>query len=220
MLLETGKIKNKMKWIIIVLMFFVLIFSIESKKHSISSQCINIGDQCISIGDYIWSLDMDVFSINIDSLGFTRFVATNRMQINIGNGFHHAIIEATIGTGAIYCIKLENEVSTGYTVNGQEIDSMKSYFNDYAKKLKNDYGNFDFSSDSLLPYKNFKDVKINSIVEYNKDSTNVFLSIQQKKDLMLVKLMYLNKYYKIKLNAESMIFNIKEKIKKRKKNSI
>jgi hypothetical protein len=175
---------------------------------------IKIGSQDIRIGDNILSLNEDVFEVYIDSLGYAKLVATNKVPISMDNDFHHAIIEATILNGTIYNITLINNTKIGCTIGGQEIDSMKSFFNNYTKKLNKQYGDFNYSNDNRLPYFDFRDIQINTLICYNKNITKVALAIIEDilKEEISVRLIYFNGDYEENLKSESMYYNVNKMI--------
>lgn len=187
--------------------FFIIFVIFTSKLLA-----VNICGQDIRIGDKIFSINEDNFDIIIDSTTSDDFkiVATNISPTE--NEFSNVIIEASVISGTIYNILLYKKVRIGYTILGQEIDSIKSNFNNYIKKLTKNYGKNTFSTDSLLPFEDYRKIKVNSYVSFTKYLTKIYCSLQEKDNSLYFKVMYLNSKYEKTLKEESDFLKFMGKI--------
>lgn len=180
---------------------------------------LNVGGKDIQIGMHISVLDTNCFNVRLDSVGpsdITRsykYIAYNKVPLNIANGFHRVTIEATPITGLIYNITFLNQIVYGYTKDGSEVDSMKKFFNENVKILESMYDVFDYSSDNNLPYKNFKNVNTNSMMFKFYGDITIYLSISDVGDLMTVQILFVDIELKKQGERESVELN-ERKIRK------
>ena len=175
-----------MKQIVFIMLVISNLFAIE------------VNNKSINIGDSIGILDSNIFSVRMDSVDHYKYVAINKGRINI-SGFNRIIIEATPKTGIIYNIMLLNQSSCN-----DELDSLKSFFNEHVLILENMFGLFDFTSDNGLPYKDSKNVIVGSMMfRFYKDIT-IFLSINSQGFFNTVQIIYISQELKEQWLIESM----------------
>jgi len=174
---------------------------------------IDICGQDIRLGDKMGSINEKFYEVVVDSTGvYAKILYISLIPAN--KEFSSAVIEVSVISGTICNIKLYNEAVIGTTVNGQNIDSIKSCYNNYVKKLAKTYDKCDKSTDSLLFYENFKDVKINSIISFSNDSEKVYCSIQEVGMFLTCRVMYFIKDFDDNMRNESELYDLMKEIER------